>query len=85
MNINQLVNYKHSLFTVAPVETKNLKMIKSKIFGGVNYVIDENNNLVVLISTYSIADASRELWHFLTDKIKPSENDIEMFNDDMNI
>lgn len=82
MNINTLVNYKHSLFTIMPKTTEHLKIVKSKIYGGVEYVV-RDNSLVMLIDTSSVARASRELWYTVQGDRAPSHNDYEMFDDDV--
>jgi len=82
MTISALVNYKHSLFTIEPFDTSDLNIIKSRFYGGVEYVT-RKNELVLVISTSSIATASWELHKTLRGEKQPSKNDLEMFNDDM--
>jgi hypothetical protein len=81
MTIQGLTQYRHSLFTVEPLNTDKLEIVKSKIYGGVEYVA-RDNQLVLLIDTSSVADASRDLWHALKGEKKPNQNDFDMFNDD---
>jgi len=84
MTINQLVNYKHSLFTVHPLDTTRLAVIKSRCYGGIEYIV-KGKDLVLLISTASVANASWELYRTLEGEITPSKNDHEMYSDDMEI
>lgn len=51
MNLNTLVNYKHSLFQVTPVDTTGVEIVKSKCFGHTWYAIRDGKVLCVLDTT----------------------------------
>lgn len=80
MTIKQLINYKHSLFTVEPLNTEDVELIKSKVFGYTFYVV-RNNNLLAVLDSSSLADNSRTLWYALKGEHKPSQNDVEMYQE----
>lgn len=80
MTIKELINYKHSLFTVEPLNTEDVKLIKSKVFGYTFYAV-RNGNLLAILDSSSLADNSRTLWYALKGERKPSQNDIEMYQE----
>lgn len=77
MNVNTLVNYKHSLFIIKPQDTAGVKIVKSKCFGYTWYAVRDNQLLCVLDST--VANDSYILWKALAGEHTPSANDLGMY------
>lgn len=81
MTINQLINYKHSLFAIKPKTTEHLRIVKSRLYGGVEYVV-RGNSLVMVISDSTVAKASADLWRTIEGERAPSVNDYAMWDDE---
>jgi hypothetical protein len=84
MTVNQLVDYKHSLFTVDPVDASGVLIVKSKCYKGYEYAV-RGGQLLAVLSGFSLADDSRNLWHALKGERSPSQNDLDMFDDDKQV
>ena len=80
MKLSQLTDYKHSLFTVEPVDTSGVEIVASNIYRGINYAVKNGKLVTILDST--LANDSRSLWYALKGERTPSANDLKMFNDE---
>lgn len=80
MNLNTLVNYKHSMFHVSPVSTIGVKIIKSRHYAFTWYAVKNDKLLCVLDTT--IAHDSWVLWKSIKGELNPSKNDISMYEEE---